>query len=268
MLKLIVSDIDGTLITYGETELPRALFPLIHRLRTLGVTFCPASGRQFHSLRGLFAPVADELCYLCENGAVLFGPGSEEDAPLLGKTAMPRAEALALGEAIAACPGCEVLVSGQNTSYLCRCGEDYVSHMRDHKGNRVAIVERLADIREDIIKVSAYCPSGTQGFGAYFAPRWGEPFHMAAAGPDWLDFTLADKGTGLAQLCAALGVSPAETMAFGDNYNDLAMLRLAGTAYLMDSAAPELREQFPLQCRSVYEVLEALADSLERGDGA
>ena len=26
------------------------------------------------------------------------------------------------------------------------------------------------------------------------------------AGAEWLDFTLADKGTGLTQLCAALGV--------------------------------------------------------------
>lgn len=81
MVKLIVSDIDGTLIPYGEKALPDALFPLIHRLRRAGVLFCPASGRQFHSLRKLFAPVAEELAFLCENGAVIFGPGPAGKIP-------------------------------------------------------------------------------------------------------------------------------------------------------------------------------------------
>ena len=45
MIKLIVSDIDGTLLPYGKTELDAELFSLIRRLRERGVIFCPASGR-------------------------------------------------------------------------------------------------------------------------------------------------------------------------------------------------------------------------------
>ena len=37
MVKLIASDIDGTLLSYGETSLPPALFGLIRRLRSAGV---------------------------------------------------------------------------------------------------------------------------------------------------------------------------------------------------------------------------------------
>ena len=37
MVKLIASDIDGTLLSYGETALPSALFDLIRRLRSAGV---------------------------------------------------------------------------------------------------------------------------------------------------------------------------------------------------------------------------------------
>ena len=47
---------------------------------------------------------------------------------------------------------------------------------------------------------------------------------MAVAGLVWLDFSIATKGTGLAEMCGALGVSPEETAAFGDNWNDQAML--------------------------------------------
>ena len=76
--KLIASDIDGTLLPPGETDIPTRIFPLLRRLTERGVLFCPASGRQYHSLRRLFAPVADDMCYLCENGSILFGPGPEE----------------------------------------------------------------------------------------------------------------------------------------------------------------------------------------------
>lgn len=51
---------------------------------------------------------------------------------------------------------------------------------------------------------------------------------MAAAGPDWVDFGLADKGKGLRELCAGLGIHPEEVVAFGDNWNDAAMLETAG----------------------------------------
>lgn len=264
MVKLIVSDIDGTLLPYGQTALRPTLFPVIRALRERGVIFCPASGRQFHSLRGLFAPVQDELTYLCENGAILYGAGREEDAPVLGKTCMPREASLALAEDILALPYCQLLVSGANVSYVCRCPQDYLSLLRDEKGNRVQELEHPRQIQEDILKVSAYCPGGTKEPEKALGPRWGEMLHMAAAGPDWLDFTLADKGTGLEQLCRALGVLPEETVAFGDNWNDAAMLRRAGRGYLMEQADPELGKQFPLRCGDVEAHLRAFLAGEER----
>jgi hypothetical protein len=85
---------------------------------------------------------------------------------------------------------------------------------------------------------------------------------MAEAGPIWLDFTLADKGTGLRGLCRSLGVDLGEAMAFGDNWNDVPMLEAAGTPWLMASAVPALRERFPRQCEGVLPVLEKLLAEL------
>lgn len=262
MLKLIVSDIDGTLLPYGATALDPELFSLIHALGEAGIRFCPASGRQFHSLRRLFAPVAEELTYLCENGAILYGPGREEDAPVLGKIAMPREPAVALCRDVLALPGCDLLVTGANTAYLCRCGPEYLSLIRDVKQYQTVILDDPGQIPEDILKVAIYCPQGTAAPAEALGPRWGEAFSMAAAGPDWLDFTLADKGKGLACLCAALGVTPAETAAFGDNWNDAAMLELAGEAWLMEGSDPALAARFPRSCRRVEDVLREILNSL------
>ncbi|MCI9649788.1 HAD family hydrolase [Oscillibacter sp.] len=261
MVKLIASDIDGTLLSYGETALPSALFDLIRRLRSAGVLFCPASGRQYHSLRQLFAPAADEVCFLCENGAVVFGPGTEESAPVLSKTPMPRQETLDLIRDIAALPESYALVSGQNISYLHRWPEKLAADFRYWTGNLVRPVDRAEDIREDIVKVSACCPSPAAAAEA-LGPRWEKKFHMAEAGPIWLDFTLADKGAGLRGLCRSLGVDLAETMAFGDNWNDVPMLEAAGTPWLMASAVPALRERFSRQCAGVLPVLEELLAEL------
>ena len=86
MIQLVVSDIDGTLLQDGANTIPPAIFEQIARLRERGIRFCPASGRQYTSLRKLFAPVADQLYYLCENGAVVYGPGSP--GPILSRTEM------------------------------------------------------------------------------------------------------------------------------------------------------------------------------------
>ena len=252
MIRLVACDIDGTLLHGDEKEIAPVIWEEIIRLRRKGILFCPASGRQYSSLRRLFAPVAGELAYLCENGAVVFGPGSP--GPVLGKTVMERGEALRLCEEILAQPQCEVLISGENTSYLCPKQGDIVDHIRYFVGNNVTLLDRPDQVPEEMVKVSAYCREGAERVEPVLSPRW-KQFHGAIAGEKWLDFTLADKGTGLEQLCAALGVELGEVVAFGDNYNDVPMLKRVGRAYLMENAAEPLRQRFPNHCRSVEDIL-------------
>lgn len=256
MIRLIASDIDGTLLQNGATEIPPEIFDHIHRLEKKGILFCPASGRQYTSLRRLFAPVADKVPFLCENGAVVYGPGSP--GPILSKTAMDRRLAEALCADILALPGVEVLISGADTSYLCPKAPDLENQIRWFLGNRTAVLPAPADVPEDIIKVSAYCPSDMDAVQAVLFPKWEKHFRCAVAGEVWLDFTLADKGLGVRKLCEALDLRLEEVMAFGDNYNDVSMLEQVGRPYLMENAARPLRARFPSRCRTVAEVLETL----------
>lgn len=85
-IKLICSDIDGTLLQYGKKELEDEIFEQIRELHRRGILFCPASGRQYTSLRKLFAPVADCCVFLCENGGVIY-----KDEQCIAKNPMPRA---------------------------------------------------------------------------------------------------------------------------------------------------------------------------------
>jgi len=256
MIRLIASDIDGTLLQNGATEIPPEIFDHIHRLEKKGILFCPASGRQYTSLRRLFATVADQVPFLCENGAVVYGPGNP--GPILSKTVMDRALSEKLCEDILALPEAEILISGADTSYLCPKSPDLENQIRWFLGNRTTVCPTPADVPEDIIKVSAYCPRNLEKIQTALFPKWEKHFRCAVAGEVWLDFTLADKGLGVQRLCEALGFGLESVMAFGDNYNDVSMLDRVGHPYLMENAAPELRTRFPTRCRNVAEVLETL----------
>ena len=57
MIKLIVSDIDGTLVPDGSHKINPEIFDVILKLRAKGIQFAAASGRQWVSIESIFQPV-------------------------------------------------------------------------------------------------------------------------------------------------------------------------------------------------------------------
>ena len=217
--------------------------------------FCAASGRQYHSLRKLFAPVADDICFLCENGAAVFGPGREENAPVLSKTAFQRRDALAVIADIMASSGCSPLISSQRVSYLCSPDEDYLHLMETEKSYRISCIDDPREIEDDIVKISAYCPGNLSETESRLAPLWQDKFNVAVAGREWLDFTIASKGDGLRDLCGALRIDRSQVAAVGDNWNDLPMLEYSGEPWIMSDADPALCRLIPNHCNDVSRLL-------------
>ena len=239
-VKMVCSDIDGTLLQYGKLKLEGEIFDQIRELHRRGIVFCPASGRQYTSLRRLFEPVAEDCAFLCENGGVVY-----KDGKCAAETPMPRA----LAEEIArdmwdrSDGEGEVMLSGQCCAYLMERGKGMLHRIQDI-GNIYKVIRDPAEVPEEIVKVSVYLHEGVEKYVDRFVPRWAEA-NAAVAGPYWIDTTLANKGTGVRQLCGLLGIDPGEVLAFGDNYNDTAMLDLVGMPYIMDSAAAPLRQRYP-----------------------
>ena len=240
MIKMVCSDLDGTLLQYGKKLIEGEIFDEIRALHDRGILFCPASGRQYTSLRKLFAPVADDCIYLCENGAVVYRGGK-----VIAKTPMPRA----LAEEIAwdfwnnTEDLGEVMLSGQNTAYLMERGLGMLKRIQ-FIGNNYQIIHDPSEVTEEITKVSVYLHEGVESYTERFVPRWKEA-NCAVAGPYWIDTTFANKGIGVRSICKTLDIALADVMAFGDNYNDVSMLDIVGVPYIMDGAAAPLREKYP-----------------------
>ena len=264
MIKLIVSDIDGTLLQGTQSELDPVLFQLIGELNARGILFIPASGRQYHSMRRLFAPLADRLYFICENGADIYGPEkSEEDAVPLKTVQIDRSVCDPLIDHILADPSRSALISGSNISWMiCRHAE-FLDRMANFTRNRYRLVSDKAQIPGPIIKLAAYCSNGSPAADAEMGPLWRKRgLTVSQAGWLWLDFTLANKGTGLRALCSMLDIQPSEVMAFGDNHNDRSMLDLAGHPVIMDHADSDLLERYPHRCSSPADYLKEFISGL------
>ena len=248
MIRLVATDIDGTILPPGEKEIPQAIFDEAKKLADAGIAFCFASGRQYENLKKAGFPLLDQAYFMCENGAVLFSPG--EQPKLISKTPMEWPCAMAISHQIMSYPDCEVFISGENTTYLCPKGDEVTDIAEHLLANNLAIVASPEAVPEPIVKVSAFC-TDAYAMQPLLAADWEERFTVSIAGDRWVDLTLANKGTALADLCAYLQIPLSEVAAFGDNFNDLPMLAIAGKPYIMENSDPELKKMIPNHCADV-----------------
>jgi len=71
-----------------------------------------------------------------------------------------------------------------------------------------------------------------------------DAYYIVKSTPNFLEFMHKDatKGNGLLALATALEIDPSETMALGDQQNDVTMIKAAGLGVAMGNAVAEVRE--------------------------
>lgn len=258
MIKLIASDIDGTLLKSGAQEVDPELFDIILKLKEKGVRFVAASGRGYSSLKELFKPVADDIYYISENGAILF----YEDQKL-SSGEIPRQLALRIFKAARDWP-CAPFVSCVDKCYTDSDNEEFLRIMRDVIHYDIEKVASMDDIEKPFIKF-ALCDFGADiNTFDHFRDLFGQEISVVTSGKDWVDFVPdgVNKGIALEKLCNLMGISREDCIAFGDEYNDTAMLEFAGTGYAMDPCAPGVERYANKRTASVIDELKVVLASL------
>lgn len=261
MIKLIASDIDGTLLSDSVRSIDPRLFQLIRAFRRRGIVFAAASGRQYANLRRLFAPVADEISYICENGALVVHEGN-----ILFRDEVERDKGQELMHRILQLPQCEPLLSGVETCYIQPKTQAYADHMIRHIGNVTEIVDDICAVEEPFLKISLYDPNGVdEATHRYFNQLVQPEMQAVLGGRCWLDFFHADvhKGSALAHLQSALGIRPEESMVFGDNENDIELMRQAEHSYAMTNGHPRTLAQAKHCTDNVTETLMAFLKQMD-----
>lgn len=239
MIKLIVTDIDGTLLRDNEKRPDDRYFDVIRNLSRKGILFCVASGRQYSSLQTLFEPVKDDLIYITENGAhiiyrgkeILYSPMTKEDSMqlVLDTRAIPNAQSMYCTKEIAYFePKDQDVYNLMSQTYLFKC----------------RMVDDLLQLEEPCLKYSLYLSEHVEAITSKeFIPKWKQTHDVACGGKYFMDVMRngINKGTALAKIQELLHIHKEETMAFGDNSNDLEMLQRAAYSYAVGNARDEVK---------------------------
>jgi len=260
MIKLIASDLDGTLLLHGAQELNPEIYDLIKKLKKHDIIFVAASGRQLASLQHLFGPVADQISYIAENGSMCI---HENNVISIANT--NREEILHVINTIRTRPGCTPIVSCVSSIYTLKEYEELIWHMENILHNKVTIVERFEDIEEPFIKFAFRDLNNNIESAKYFKNLFSDKFQIVTSGNGWVDLQTYDtnKGNALTKLLSGLNIKPEECISFGDQQNDVEMLTLTGKSYAMTDAVPEAKAVADEIVDSVEETLRNIIKTLE-----
>ena len=252
MVKLIVTDIDGTLVPNSTPYIPEPYFDEIRRLTDAGIVFVAASGRQENSVLNVFKPVLDRIYIISNNGSRL----SKNGVPVYTKF-IPRDIVESLTEELRAynrsvatfdengrrligpgTQGIDIMMATHDTQYYFPEASEYAVDVttNNYKFNTQPFPGY--DVVPDVSKICCFRNERYPHPAIAFGKKYPQ-LDTVVAGPDWVDFGPGgvSKGTAVEFLQKELGISREETIAFGDQENDTPMFRAAGCGYAVANAS-------------------------------
>ena len=258
-IKLIAFDLDGTLLTRDKRLTPENEDAL-YRAAGLGIELVPATGR-------FWSAMPEELLRLpFLRYAITINGAQVRD--LRNDRALTRAE-LPWETAV------EILSYLDTVDAVYDCYQENWGWMtqshRERAGDYTASIHSLAMVqkyRKPVPELKAYLREqgkGIQKLQCFFRDDalrrrvWAElerRFPQTAVTSSLgnnleINAREATKGRALEQLAAHLGLALSQTAAFGDDSNDVSMLRAAGVGIAMANAAPEAKaaaDRLTLSC--------------------
>ncbi len=242
MIRLIVSDLDGTLLN-SRKEPPKNLLHIIAQLREKGILFAAASGRSRASLLSFFGDLPIPL--IADNGGTIYAA----DGSLLGVFDFSYETAKPVLDTIRETDYMELALVGTKGVFVQADAPEAHKQFTDFFFNgKIEIVPDLEQMfhSDRIVKLSV----NTGGDGSNEARavermrKFEDHFSLALSGDGWLDLMKkgVGKGSGFVRLCRYYHIALHETMVFGDYLNDLEMLMHSPNSYAMANAHPKVKE--------------------------
>lgn len=237
MIKLICTDLDGTLLK-DDHEVPDRFWGIADRLFSKGIKLSIATGRSHVSITEKFQSIVDHLYAISDNGSLIIHDKTE----LLAKP-LPPHEIEALVKAGRPVNQAWPILCGKNQWFLESDDKVLIETVARYHNNFV-IVDDLTKVTADILKVTVLDLAGSEQNSYLQYKQFAGKLKIAIGGAMWLDITRADVNKGLAVqvLQQSYGITPDETLVFGDFMNDYEMMQTATYSYAMKNANPKLKE--------------------------
>ena len=184
MIQLIATDMDGTLLD-EEKQLPAQLPALLEELYRRDITFAVASGRSHMMLTNLFGELAEEIIFICDNGACVMYP---HEAPLLHS--LPKDVIHRILDACRSLSAGVPVLCGFHHIYYPENDNAAMQHeiRRYYRDPQVVPYDDLYAVDEPILKV-ALCDTNGPAKEAYpvMHEALGDAYELLISGDCWMD---------------------------------------------------------------------------------
>lgn len=239
MIKLIASDLDGTLLD-DEKRLPADFFEVLDRIFEKGMRFAVSSGRTYNAVEHLFpAEYCKKMDFICDNGACILRGGEPLDI-----TPLDRGTFTELLDACAKIGRLKVLVCAAGGTYHLADSDEFNAEVRKFYKNHI-VCDSLYDVKDTIYKLAVCDMQGTmQRAKPAVDAIFGSRLNVQVSGPVWMDVMASgvNKGAALRRLTELVGAQYENVMAFGDYFNDVEMLKAAGWSFCMENGHEDVKK--------------------------
>lgn len=240
MIKLIFSDMDGTLLK-DNGQLPEGFDEVMAELKKRGVIFGPSSGRQYYSLLETFPAYENDFIFIAENGTIVKHHGEE-----LFSSPIPKQQAYPVLDEAAKLKNIFRVYCGKKDAYILDIQQEpeYIAEL-DKYYTHNTVVKDFREVDDEIIKISFYDNTGHASTTIYpFMKKFEGRMQVVRSSDFWVDIMSfgINKGIALQQVQKKLHITPMECAVFGDYLNDLEIMSSAYYSFAVANAHHKIKD--------------------------
>lgn len=252
MIKLLVCDIDGTLLPAGQQNIDPWIIELLGKAMKSGIRLAIASGRSLCDIRRLFSGLERKPCIIADDGALAVGEGkilysrplSQGDMSMLLRCYKNN--------------GAPVLFSTASGRLMLENGADREALVKCKLYDTPRRISSLVELMEPVYKMSFLWngelpekPPVSQNVRIYYKKD------------GWLEYIprLADKGLALSALQSLYFADSFDTFVIGNEINDIGMAKKARYSACIGYDCPQLSKLCSVIAESAVPLLERLVSN-------
>ena len=259
-VRLVVADVDGTLLTPDKILTPRAR-AVVRSIIEAGIAFTITSGRPPLGMKTLIADLHLKQPITAFNGGLVVWP----DLSIIREHLVPKEAARSVIDILTK-GALDVWVYGDNNWYVRSRYAPHVNREEWTVGFPPIVVSTYEGLLDRVVKivgvsddhdVMAECASQVQR-------QCGEHVSAALSQPYYLDVThpQANKGEVVTTLSALLAIPTAQIVTIGDMPNDVLMFQRSGLSIAMGNASLGVQQAASFVTASNTE--DGFAEAMER----
>ncbi len=242
MIRLVIADVDGTLVTQ-EKVLTRDAIAAAQELREAGITLALTSGRPPRGMQMLIAPLKLDGQIAGFNGGVYVNPDmSVVTSHLLPPDVAKEAMRLILDQGLDAwlyTPD-EWLIRKKDAPHVAREAWTVKFEARvtpSFPEEALARAAKIVGISDDHDLVARCEKAAQEALGERASAARSQPYYLDVTHPQ------ANKGAVATTLSKLLGVPTEEIATIGDMPNDVLMFKKSGLSIAMGNASDEVKRE-------------------------